>query len=492
MTSADRGEGCTWDSQAVLHPKALRSCPLPLPHTEARPEAWFYLGVMHLKGYGVRRKSVQRALTYFLLASQTGHLLAQYNVAMLHLAGRGTARNCKSAVQLLKTISEKGPAAASVQLGHEHFFRGQYSLALLAYLRAADLGLEMAQSNAAWILDRGLVFGANSSELAVALYQQSASQSNVHSLLCLGDAYFYGKGVKQDWVRSAAIYYEAYQERSPEAMFNLGFMHEFGAGVPKDLKLAKKFYDMAVYTQPSASLPVACANAWLYVHRWWDSMRPYMPGWLWNSVFALQPPYTNVLGPLLARLEEALPNVALDAGVVLWNWVVDLTGWGPLGDMVRQGDWYEGIFLLALLVLLVLVLRLRRDRAAARQRRLEAERLLQQPQQQLADLAGRVADAVAPEGQAGGILGAATGSGVDSSGRGTSTADREVTGESGGLGAGGGGMEPAAREAVGADSGSAKDGNSPTVSSSERAAGGAASSGSGGSAPVASAEESGQ
>jgi SEL1 protein len=48
------------------------------------------------------------------------------------------------------------------------------------------------------------------------------------------------QGVGQDWVRSAAIYYEAYQERSPEAMFHLGFMHEFGAGVEKDLKLARR------------------------------------------------------------------------------------------------------------------------------------------------------------------------------------------------------------------------------------------------------------
>lgn len=47
-------------------------------------------------------------------------------------------------------------------------------------------------------------------------------------LLMLGIA-----GVEQDWVRASAIYYEAYKERSAEAMFNLGFMHEFGAGVPQ-------------------------------------------------------------------------------------------------------------------------------------------------------------------------------------------------------------------------------------------------------------------
>ncbi len=55
--------------------------------------------------------------------------------------------------------------------------------------------------------------GLGASELAFSLYKQSAAQSNVHSLLCMGDAYFYGRGVGQDWVRSAALYYEAYQVR---------------------------------------------------------------------------------------------------------------------------------------------------------------------------------------------------------------------------------------------------------------------------------------
>ena len=39
------------------------------------------------------------------------------------------------------------------------------------------------------------------------------------------------------------------QERSAEAMFNLGFMHEFGAGLPKDLHLALRFYNMAMHAQ---------------------------------------------------------------------------------------------------------------------------------------------------------------------------------------------------------------------------------------------------
>jgi hypothetical protein len=72
------------------------------------------------------------------------------------------------------------------------------------------------------------------------------------------------QGVPQDWVRAAAIYYEAYQERNAEAMFNLGFMHEFGAGVPKDLPLARKFYLMTSHTMPDARYAVQ-VRGWLRV-----------------------------------------------------------------------------------------------------------------------------------------------------------------------------------------------------------------------------------
>ncbi len=54
-----------------------------------------------------------------------------------------------------------------MQAGHEAYFRGRFGAALLAYLRAADLGVEMAQSNAAWMLERG--YAVAPSEYAVSL-----------------------------------------------------------------------------------------------------------------------------------------------------------------------------------------------------------------------------------------------------------------------------------------------------------------------------------
>ena len=51
------------------------------------------------------------------------------------------------------------------------------------------------------------------------------------------------------------------QQNNAQAMFNLGYMHELGHGIPKDIHLAKRFYDMAAETSTDAKVPVAIALA---------------------------------------------------------------------------------------------------------------------------------------------------------------------------------------------------------------------------------------
>jgi SEL1 protein len=70
--------------------------------------------------------------------------------------------------------------------------------ALLLYLQASELGMEIGQSNAAWMLDRGFAHaGHQAASVATALFKRSAEQGNVMSLLQLGDCYYYGSGVEQ-------------------------------------------------------------------------------------------------------------------------------------------------------------------------------------------------------------------------------------------------------------------------------------------------------
>ena len=55
--------------------------------------------------------------------------------------------------------------------------------------------------------------------------------------------------------KTAMVHYTSAAEthKTSIAMYNLGYMHEYGLGVSKDFHLAKRWYDMALKTNPGIS-----------------------------------------------------------------------------------------------------------------------------------------------------------------------------------------------------------------------------------------------
>lgn len=118
----------------------------------------------------------------------------------------------------------------------------------------ADIGYEPAQTNFAYLLDRGEckeMFKEYSSQakLSVALnnWQRSANQDYSMARIKLGDYHYYGYGTDVDlkavfapfWLLyktfQASQQYKIAVERhvASQAMFNLGYMHENGEGLSK-------------------------------------------------------------------------------------------------------------------------------------------------------------------------------------------------------------------------------------------------------------------
>ncbi|KAK9842763.1 hypothetical protein WJX74_002011 [Apatococcus lobatus] len=257
-------------------------------------ESTFHLGLMYLHGWGVRQDKLL-ALRHLSLAAKVGHPLAMYNMAMLHLGPNpALPPSCPTALDLLKRVAEKGPQAACLQDGLEAFFEGDFDKALLLYLKAAEMGMELGQANAAWMLSHGYGYDkAGAAPVAVALHQRAAAQGNVDALLSIGDSYYYGRGVPRDWQRAAQVYGEAAARRNAQALFNLGFMYEYGAGLPQDLHLAKRHYDKAITAQPDAPGAACLALLSLWVHGAWLKLAPTIaPGWigLWDTMFLRQEP----------------------------------------------------------------------------------------------------------------------------------------------------------------------------------------------------------
>ncbi|KRX65201.1 Protein sel-1 -like protein 1 [Trichinella sp. T9] len=210
---------------------------------QGSPEGQVYLGTMYYHGWGVTQ-NLPAALKLFHLASQSGNVVAYYNLGQMHAMGLGVARSCSTAVEFYKNVAERGVWSTMLMDAYLAYQNGLYDQSVVQYLFMAELGYETAQTNAAYILDRGqLIYLSKNSinQRAFLLWKHSAEQGNGFSRVRVGDYH----------------YYEL--QRNPQAMFNLGYMHEKGIGIKQDLHLAKRFYDMALEVSADAALPVTLA-----------------------------------------------------------------------------------------------------------------------------------------------------------------------------------------------------------------------------------------
>ncbi|KAK9277980.1 hypothetical protein L1049_027537 [Liquidambar formosana] len=200
----------------------------------------YNLGVMYLKGIGVKG-DVKQACEYFIVAANLGQQKAFYQLAKMFHAGVGLKKNLPMATALYKLVAEKGPWSSLSRWALEAYLKGDVGTAFLLYSRMAELGYEVAQSNAAWILDKygnhsmcmgesGLCTDAERHQREHSLWWQASKQGNEYASLLIRDAYHHGRGTERDYDCAAEAYKHAKSQSNAQAMFNLGYMHEHGQG----------------------------------------------------------------------------------------------------------------------------------------------------------------------------------------------------------------------------------------------------------------------
>ncbi|KAL3748991.1 hypothetical protein ACJRO7_010129 [Eucalyptus globulus] len=259
---------------------------------------YYNLGVMYLKAIGVKR-DVKLACKYFISAANAGQPKAFYQLAKMFHTGIGLKKNLATATALYKLVAERGPWGSLSRWALESYLKGDVGKAFLLYSRMAELGYEVAQSNAAWILDKfgersmcmgeaGFCTDAERHQRSHYLWWQASEQGNEHAALLIGDAYYYGRGTERDYERAAEAYMHAKSQANAQALFNLGYMHEHGQGLPFDLHLAKRYYDQALEIEPAAKLPVTLALASLWIRK------NYANGFLVNLIDSLPEAYPKV------------------------------------------------------------------------------------------------------------------------------------------------------------------------------------------------------
>lgn len=259
------------------------------------PQAHVHLGDMYRDGVpGVVSRDIGKAMRYYAAAASAHNFAAMHELALLLLdPGSGSSSSsCKTALDYLRKVAQAGPWVSELMAEAEAFFdESEYEKALSRFELVAELGLEEAQANAAWMHERGMPDGFNGAppgprhEAALRYWKQSAEQSlrslaevgkvkigedtfSGYSVVKLGDYHYYGLGGLPVNPQNAAKLYEEVHAANAQAAFNLGVMHQFGTGVPQDLHLAKRFYDIAGQ-HPNTGIAVWAALAGIGLHHAW-------------------------------------------------------------------------------------------------------------------------------------------------------------------------------------------------------------------------------
>eukprot|EP01026_Neomeris_dumetosa_P045979 TRINITY_DN3907_c0_g1_i7.p1 TRINITY_DN3907_c0_g1~~TRINITY_DN3907_c0_g1_i7.p1 ORF type:complete len:799 (-),score=142.80 TRINITY_DN3907_c0_g1_i7:272-2668(-) len=350
-------------------------------------EAYYHLGVMFSKGWGLKSPSDAQALRYFGLAAQHGHTTAAYNAALMQVAGRGTTPNCDTALQSFRKIIQKGPWMGMFEQGYDKFMKRDYDAALLEYLRGSEMGIELANSNAAWMLERGLgVEGSLATQLMIKLNRRAVELGNQQGLLAMGDTFFYGNGVDQDMKQAANLYRQAAEQKSVMALFNLGFMHHFGAGLPMDTHLAKRYYDEAIREDNKARMPVVPFLVMIYVQNWWKDFREILAPWIQQGVEETVQKFAKMAVPVPGtHVQHAPPHqgwllslldISIIEGVITWVFSrleqvlfskKDTPDENENEAFTSSSDAFESVIIVVLVIALLTVLQRRRQMIRTRQ-----------------------------------------------------------------------------------------------------------------------------
>lgn len=143
------------------------------------------------------------------------------------------------------TNSTSAPAAVesaeTLLKGIEYYSKKAYAAAFPLLSKAAAMGIAVAQDYLGDCYYDGRGVPQDYSE-AVKWFRKSAEQGNILAQNSLGECYNAGKGVVKDLYEAVKWYRKAAEQDNAKAQVNLGHCYEWGYGVNTDLAEAMRWY----------------------------------------------------------------------------------------------------------------------------------------------------------------------------------------------------------------------------------------------------------
>jgi TPR repeat protein len=168
------------------------------------PEAMTNVGLLYLKGLGVKRDE-GKAAEWYEKAAQLGFVVAQFNLGNLYYNGQGVSRDKKQAARWYTAAAQGGHAKAQFYLA-QMYMDGEgidenKETGLSWFQKAAELGLPDAQHE----LGRRLIFGddvAPDPTKGTDLVLKAAEQRYAKAQILIADCYWKGRGIDKNQIEA--------------------------------------------------------------------------------------------------------------------------------------------------------------------------------------------------------------------------------------------------------------------------------------------------
>ncbi len=233
------------------------------------PVAQFYMGRLTAMGLGTP-KDLARATEWFRLSAQQGHVEAQAVLGLHYMQGLGVAANYAEAARWSRLAAEQGHGGAAYNLAKMYSQGGpelavdraeaeKWAKAAMAkgFPDALRVKPEQPQrsTEAVAIFEEGKRFYlAGDMARAVPLFARCARMGDAPCQLQIGWHHEEGKGVPRNLAEAVRWYRAAAEQNAPRAQENLGTMYHLGRGVEKNCKTAVEWYARGALQNDHASL----------------------------------------------------------------------------------------------------------------------------------------------------------------------------------------------------------------------------------------------
>ncbi|KAM4629257.1 protein sel-1 homolog 3 [Polymixia lowei] len=206
-------------------------------------DAMFNLGVYHLNGKhpDSPRRNETAAFQYFLNASSHGHVSSSVEAARYLSTGslQGVSQDVERAVIMLKNVCEKnGHLGYVTRKALQAYLQDSRGEALLKYVLAAETGLGLAQTNAAYLCEE-LKLSYNC-QWRYHNYSILNYDPHPSGLLKMGDYYYHSSSNREDSSSSAgraiSMYSRAAVAGSPQGLYNLAVLAQEGHAFPLSVR----------------------------------------------------------------------------------------------------------------------------------------------------------------------------------------------------------------------------------------------------------------